>query len=82
MNSTIILDKKREGLVTFNSFLAEIDNEYILTNNKSFRNNLFVKFKRPDNASILYDYSNSSNFRIFSFVCSFVLESTDSGKNS
>jgi len=56
VNSAIDLDKKREGLIFFNSFLADIDNEYILTNNTSFQNNLFVKFKRPENASILYDY--------------------------
>jgi inner membrane protein involved in colicin E2 resistance len=56
VKSVIDLDKKREGLIFFNSFIADIDNEYILTNNTSFRNNLFVKFKRPEHASILYDY--------------------------
>jgi inner membrane protein involved in colicin E2 resistance len=56
VNATVDLDKKREGLIVFNSFISDIDNEYILTNNTSFRDNFFVKFKRPENASILYDY--------------------------
>jgi hypothetical protein len=56
MNSAIDLDKKREGLITFNSFIVDVDNEYILTNNTSFSDNLFVKFVRPENASIIYDY--------------------------
>jgi hypothetical protein len=56
MNSVINLDKKREGLIAFNSFLADIDNEYVLTNNTLFRDNLFVKFNRPEHANILYDY--------------------------
>jgi len=56
VNSAINLDKKREGLITFNSFIVDMNNEYILTNNTSFRNNLYVKLKRPENASILYDY--------------------------
>ena len=56
VNSYINLDKKREGLITFNSFLVDIDNEYILTNNTAFRDNLFIKFNRPGNANILYDY--------------------------
>jgi inner membrane protein involved in colicin E2 resistance len=56
MNSSISLDKKREGLIAFNSFLTDIDNEYILTNNTLFRDNLFLKFNRPENANILYDY--------------------------
>jgi len=56
INSSINLDKRREGLITFNSFLVDIENEYSLTNNKPFQDNLFVKLKRPANASILYDY--------------------------
>ena len=56
MNSFINLDKRREGLIAFNSFLVDVSNEYILANNTPFRDNLFVKLKRPENASILYDY--------------------------
>jgi inner membrane protein involved in colicin E2 resistance len=56
VNSVINLDKKREGLIAFNSFHVDIDNEYILTNNTPFRENLLINFKRPTNASILYDY--------------------------
>ncbi|GHV05710.1 hypothetical protein FACS189485_13120 [Spirochaetia bacterium] len=56
INSNIDLDKKREGLIVFNSFAADIDNEYILTNNTDFQENLLVNFKRPENASIIYDY--------------------------
>jgi hypothetical protein len=56
VNSTINLDKKREGLIAFNSFLVDMDNEYTLTNNTPFKDNLFVKFNRPEDASILYDY--------------------------
>ena len=56
VNSIVNLDKKREGLISFNSFLVDVDNEYILTNTTSFKDNLFVKFNRPENASILYDY--------------------------
>jgi inner membrane protein involved in colicin E2 resistance len=56
VNSVINLDKKREGLITFNSYHVDIDNEYVLTNNTPFRDNLFIEFKRPANASILYDY--------------------------
>jgi len=56
VNSAINMEKKREGLIAFNSFIVDMDNEYILTNNTSFQENLFVKLKRPENASILYDY--------------------------
>jgi inner membrane protein involved in colicin E2 resistance len=56
VNSTINLDKRREGLVIFNSYIVDITNEYILTNNTEFRDNLLIKFNRPVNASILNDY--------------------------
>jgi hypothetical protein len=56
LDSNVNLDKKREGLIAFNSFLADVNNEYVLTNNTSFRDNLFVTFQRPENANILYDY--------------------------
>jgi hypothetical protein len=56
VNSAINLEKKREGLISFNSFIVDMNNEYVLTNNTSFRGNLFVRLKRPENASILYDY--------------------------
>jgi len=56
VNSAVNMEKKREGLITFNSFIVDMDNEYYLTNNTSFQENLFVKLKRPENASILYDY--------------------------
>ncbi|MCL2196808.1 MAG: inner membrane CreD family protein [Treponema sp.] len=57
VNAIVNLEKKREGLITFNSYLVDIDNEYILMNNTGFQDNLLVKFNRPANASILNDYT-------------------------
>jgi hypothetical protein len=56
ISSNIGLDKKREGLIVFNSFLVDIDTEYVLQNNTNFQENLIVKFNRPENANIIYDY--------------------------
>jgi hypothetical protein len=56
INSGIKLDKKREGLITFNSFIADMDNDYILKNTTDFRTDLLIKFNRPENANIIYDY--------------------------
>jgi hypothetical protein len=56
INSNIKLDKKREGLITFNSFVVNMENEYVLKNTTDFQNNLFIKFNRPENANIIYDY--------------------------
>ncbi|MDR1308217.1 MAG: hypothetical protein LBK74_11670 [Treponema sp.] len=56
INSNIRLDKKREGLITFNSFIVDMENEYILKNTSGFQNNLFIKFNWPENSNIIYDY--------------------------
>jgi inner membrane protein involved in colicin E2 resistance len=56
LNSNINLDKRQEGLIAFNSFIVNMDNDYVLKNTTDFQNNLFIKFNRPENANIIYDY--------------------------
>jgi inner membrane protein involved in colicin E2 resistance len=56
LNSNVNLDKRQEGLIVFNSFIVNIDNDYVLKNTTDFQTNLFIKFNRPENANIIYDY--------------------------
>jgi len=64
INSDINLDKKREGLITFNSFLADINNEYILINNTSFRNKRYF-FNNIFVCNFFVDYDSYRKVRYF-----------------